>query len=73
MYTDGNNSISKSVGIYRRNKSVGNTVGIYRRNISVGIYRRCCRRSIQFVWKYATAWRRQAILPTSITEGFKLR
>jgi len=31
MYTDGNNSISKTVGIYRRPYSVGNTVGIYRR------------------------------------------
>jgi hypothetical protein len=56
IYTDGHNSVSKSVGIYRRNKSVGNAIGIYRRNISVGIYRRFRRRSIQFVWKYATAW-----------------
>jgi hypothetical protein len=29
IYTDGNNSVSKSVGIYRRNKPVGETVGIY--------------------------------------------
>jgi len=50
IYTDGNNSVSKSVGIYRQNKSIGDTVGIYRRNISVGIYRRCRRRSIQFIW-----------------------
>jgi hypothetical protein len=60
IYTDRNNSVSKSVGIYRR-------------NMSVGIYRRFCRRSIQFVWKYTTAWWRQAILPTDITEEFKLR
>ena len=50
IYTDGNNSVSKSVGIYRR-------------NIFVGIYRRCRRRSIQFVWKYEKTWWRQAILP----------
>ena len=43
IYTDGYNSISKSVGIYRR-------------NMSVGIYRRFHRRNIHFVWKYATAW-----------------
>ena len=54
--TDGHNSVSKSVGIYRRNHSVGNAVGIYRQNISVGIYRRFHRRNIHFVWKYATAW-----------------
>jgi hypothetical protein len=41
IYTDGNNFVSKSVGIYRRNKSVGDTVGIYRQ---------CRRRSIQFIW-----------------------
>jgi len=41
IYTDANNSVSKSVGIYRRNKSVGETVGIYRQ---------FHRRSIQFVW-----------------------
>jgi len=82
MYTNGNNSVSKSVGIYRRIYSISNSVGIYRRNMFIGIYRRnmfigiyrrCCRRSIQFVWKYTTAWWRQAILPTDITEGFKLR
>jgi len=50
IYTDENNSVSKSVGIYRRFR----------------------RRGIQFVWKYAMAWWRQAILPTDITEGFKL-
>jgi hypothetical protein len=47
IITDGNNSVSKSVDIYRRHKLIGNTVGIYRR------FR---RRGIQFVWKYATAW-----------------
>ena len=31
IFTDRNNSVSKSVGIYRRPKSVGETVGIYRR------------------------------------------
>jgi len=41
IYTDGNNSVSKSVGTY---------VGIYRRNISIGIYQRFRRWSIQFVW-----------------------
>jgi len=56
IYTDGHKSVSKSVGIYRRNHSVGNSVGRYRRNMSVGIYRRFHRRHIQFVWKYATAW-----------------
>ena len=56
IITDGNNSVSKSVGIYRRHKPVGDTVSIYRRNISVGIYRRFRRRGIQFVWKYATVW-----------------
>ena len=70
--TDGHNSVSKSVGIYRRNHSVGNAVGIYRQNISVGIYRRLHQRNIHFVWKYATTWWRQAILPTESTEGFKL-
>jgi hypothetical protein len=30
IYTDGNNSVSKSIGIYRQNKSVGDTIGIYR-------------------------------------------
>jgi len=73
IYTDGHNSVSKSVGIYRRNHFVGDAVGIYRRNISVGIYRRFHRRNIQFVWKYATAWWRQAILPTESTKRFKLR
>jgi hypothetical protein len=29
IYTDGNNSVSKSVGIYRRIYSVGNSIGIY--------------------------------------------
>jgi hypothetical protein len=47
IYTDGNNSVSKFVGIYRRNQPIGETVGIYR------WFR---RRGIQFVWKYATAW-----------------
>jgi hypothetical protein len=64
IYTDRNNFVSKSVGIYRRIYSVGN---------SIGIYWRFRWRRIQFVWKYATAWWRQAILPTEITKGFKLR
>ena len=64
IITDENNSISKSVGIYRRSRSVGETVGIYRRKYSVGIYRSFRRRVIQFVWKYATAWWCQTILPT---------
>jgi len=51
IITYGHNSISKSVGIYRR-------------TIFVGIYRLFRRRGIQFVWKYATAWWRQTILPT---------
>jgi len=51
IITDGHNSISKSVGIYRR-------------TISVGIYRLFRRRGIQFVWKYVTMWWRQTILPT---------
>jgi len=66
IITDGNNSVSKSVGIYQRHKPVGETVGIYRRFISVGIYRRFRRQGIQFVWKYATAWWRQAILPMEL-------
>jgi len=49
IITDGHNSISKSVSIYRRPQFVGDTVGIYRRNISVGIYRLCRRWGIQFV------------------------
>ena len=64
IITDENNSISKSVGIYRRPRSVGETVGIYRRKYSVDIYRSFRRRVIQFVWKYATAWWCQTILPT---------
>jgi len=40
IYTDGNNSISKSIGIHRRNKSIGETVGIYRRKYFVSINRR---------------------------------
>jgi len=42
IITDRNNSVSKSVGIYRPFRRWG----------------------IQFVWKYATAWWRQTILPT---------
>jgi hypothetical protein len=61
--TDGNNSVSKSIGIYRRPRSVG----------SVGIYRPFLRRGIQFVWKYATTWWRQTILPTEWPREFKLR
>jgi len=64
IITDGNNFVSKSVGIYRQPRSVGEMVGIYRRQYSVGIYRPFRRRGIQFVWKYATAWWRQTILPT---------
>jgi len=55
IITDGNNSVLKFVGIYRRHISVG---------AMVGIYRPFCRRGMQFVWKYATAWWRQMILPT---------
>jgi len=66
IITDRNNSVSKSVGIYRRPKPVGETVGIYRRHISVGIYRQFRRRGIQFFLKYATAWWRQMILPTEL-------
>jgi len=43
IITDGHNSVSKSVGIYRRHKSVNNSVGIYRRKYFVGIYRPFCR------------------------------
>jgi len=64
---DGNNFISKSAGIYRRPQPIDETVGIYRRNISIGIYRRFRRRGIQFVWKYATAWWHQMILPTDLS------
>jgi len=67
IITDGNNSISKSVGIYRWYKSIGDTVGIYRQNISVGIYRPDRWRPIKFVWKDVTVWWRgvfQMILPT---------
>jgi len=45
--TDGLNSVSKSVGIYRRTNSVGDTVGIYQPYL---------RRTIHFVWKDATTW-----------------
>jgi hypothetical protein len=31
IFTNGHNSVSKSVSIYRRPKSIGETVGIYRR------------------------------------------
>ena len=41
IITDEHNSVSKSVGIYRR--------------------------GIQFVWKYATTWWRQTILPTELS------
>jgi len=44
IITDGHNSVSKSVDIYRPFR----------------------RRGIQFVWKYATAWWSQAILPTEL-------
>jgi len=64
IFTDGHNSVSKSVGIYRRPKFISETVGIYRRTISVGVYRSFRRRGISFVWKYATAWWCQTILPT---------
>jgi len=40
IITDGHNSVSKSVSIYRRYKSVG----IYRRKYSIGIYRPFHRR-----------------------------
>jgi len=76
IITDGNNSVSKSVGIYQRPSSVGEMVGIYRWNISVGIYRPFLRRSIQFVWKDATAWWRAVFsddFTDRMTEGFKLR
>ena len=33
ILTDGNNFVSNSVGIYRRNKAFGDTVGIYHRSI----------------------------------------
>ena len=58
--TDGLNSVSKSVGIYRRTNSVGDTVGIYRWNMSVGIYRPYLRRTIHFVRKNAMVWWRGA-------------
>jgi len=64
IFTDGHNSVSKSVGIYRRPKSIGETVGIYRQTIFVGVYRPFRRRGIPFVWKYATAWWRQTIFLT---------
>jgi len=47
ILTDGNNSVSKSVGIYRQIKSISNMVGIYQP------YHRW---PIQFVWKVATVW-----------------
>jgi len=47
VITDGLNSVSKFVGIYRRTNSVGDTVGIYQPYL---------RRTIHFVWKDATAW-----------------
>jgi len=56
IFTDGHNSVSKFVGIYRRPKSISETVGIYRWTISVGVYRPFHRWGIPFVWKYATAW-----------------
>jgi len=63
---DGNNSVSNSVGIYRWPISIGKTVGIYRRKYFIGIYRPFRRRGVQFVWKYATAWWRQPILPMKL-------
>jgi len=60
---DGHNSVSKSIGIYRQPLFVGETVSIYRWKYSVVIYRPFRRRSIQFVWKYTTAWWCQTILP----------
>jgi hypothetical protein len=62
-----NNSVSKSVGIYRRHKFVGDTVGIYRPDH---------RQPIKFVWKDATVWWRGVFLDDftdGMTEGFKLR
>jgi len=61
------NSILKFIGICRRHKLVGDMVGIYRQNIFVGIYRWFCRWGIQFVWKYATTWWRQTILPKELS------
>jgi hypothetical protein len=48
IFTNGNNSISTSVGIYRQKISVSDTVGLYRRNKFVGIYRPYHRQIIQF-------------------------
>ena len=36
--TDGHNSVSKSIGVYRRPQSVGETVSIYRQKYSDGVY-----------------------------------
>jgi len=66
IITDGHNSVSNSVGIYQRPISIGETVGIYRGKYSIGIYRPFRRWGIQFVWKYATAWWRQMILPMKL-------
>jgi len=56
IFTDENNSISKSVEIYQQRTSVGDTVGIYLQTYSVDIYRSYCRRTIQFFWKVVTMW-----------------
>jgi len=49
-------------GLYPSAKRSVYTDGKY----SVGIYRPFRRRGIQFVWKYATTWWRQTILPTKL-------
>jgi len=64
IITDENNSISKSVSIYRRHRSDGETVGIYWQKYFIDIYWPFRLWGIQFIWKYATAWWRHTILPT---------
>jgi hypothetical protein len=56
ILTDGNNSISNSVGIYRQHNSVGDPISIYRRHIFVGIYQPYRLQPIQFVWIDVTVW-----------------
>ena len=70
---DGNNSVSKFVGITRRKNSIGDAVGIYRRNYSVGIYQRHHRRREIFFenWNGGMTWIFFRRIYRRNTEGFK--
>jgi hypothetical protein len=70
--TDGHHSVSKSVGIYRRNHSVGNSIGIYRQNISIGIYRPISPTEYTFRLEIRNGMVTSGYFTDGNTEGFKL-